>query len=255
MAKGQKTSLPGGKNMAASQSAKAGSLSPETKVQAFEPNNRIAEICRAHFGNDDMTKRIMEVMRIVAQIHQNTSEQQIGRLRRKHLQVLHGRLEKLEQALDAVDLSFFLYPADLSVTANEEASQPIGTEIIAAPRRLRAHSEFFSFVEQLKAQKASCENALRRLKVSHKGGAPKRVEPLQFGVECLANIWQVTRGAPPSMSFKKGGFGDFASLLLAKPTGLFPGKTVRGAVTKFCADQVSPSRTRKRSIPGDDQKL
>jgi hypothetical protein len=254
MAKDQGTKATGRRAKIVSESAKAGSLGPETKVQAPEPGDQIAESCRAHFGNDDMVKRVKEVMRIVAQIHQNTSDQQIGRLRRKQLQVLHGRFEKLEQALEAVDLAFLLYPIDYSVSPEQEASEPDGTKDVTAPRRLRTHLEFFSFVEQLKAQKANCENAIRRLKVKPKGGAPERVEPLQFGVECLANIWEVTRGAPPTMSFKKGGFGDFALLLLGKPRGLFPGKSVRGAVTKFCADQKPTSRSRERSIPADDQK-
>lgn len=254
MTKNQTTKVIGMKSKVAGQITKASDLGPEAKVQAPEPEDQIAKICRAHFGNDESAKRIKDVMRIVTQIHQNTSEQQIGRLRRKSLQVLHGRLEKLEQALEAVDLAFLLHPVDPSASAEHAASEPDETKDITAPRRLRTHLEFFSFVEQLKAQKANCENAVRRLKLSAKGGAPERVEPLQFGVACLANIWEVTRGAPPTMSFKEGGFGDFSLLLLAKPNGLFPGKSVRGAVTKFCTDQKNPSRRRKRSIPRGDQK-
>lgn len=254
MAKDQGTRSAGRKGKILSDSAKADSPGPESEVQAPEPDDQIAKICRAHFGNDDAAKRVRDVMRIVTQIHQNTSEQQIGRLRRKSLQALHGRLEKLEQALEVVDLAFLLHPVDPSASPDHAASEPDETKDITAPRRLRTHLEFFSFVEQLKAQKANCENAIRRLKVNPKGGAPERVEPLQFGVECLANIWEVTRGAPPTMSFKKGGFGDFALLLLGKPRGLFPGKSVRGAVTKFRADQKPPSKSRKRSIPRADQK-
>jgi hypothetical protein len=253
MANDQGTTETGRRAKILSESAKAEGLGPEAKVQAPEPDDQIVEICRVHFGNDEAAKRVRDVMRIVAQIHQNTSEQQIGRLRRKSLQALHGRLEKLELALEAVDLAFLLYPVDYSVSPEREASEPDGAKDVTAPRRLSTHLEFFSFVEQLKAQKANCENAIRRLKVNPKGGAPERVEPLQFGVECLANIWEVTRGGPPTMSFKKGGFGDFALLLLGKPRGLFPGKSVRGAVTKFCADQKPPSRSRKRSIQGGDK--
>jgi hypothetical protein len=190
-------------------------------------------ICSAYFGEISYAARVEALLAIVQRIHDNTKTQpKRGHLKR-NLMTLLKRLEQVEDALKNVDQAFLLHPV------NNEASQPVHAcedstvPSILAPRRLRAEEEFSRFMELLRLQKLQVERAIEQVVINPKGGAPQREDPLQFGVEGLASIWEAARGRPPSMSFKKNGFGSFASDLLALPNGQFEEQAVRGAVISF----------------------
>jgi hypothetical protein len=196
-------------------------------------DTEISAICSAYFGKNAYTSRVKALLAIVQKIHDNTKTLPKGRHLKQNLRALLKRFEQVEDALQKVDQAFLLHPLSNDVAqAGHEGADNTET-LILAPRRLRAEEELFRFMELLRLQKLQVERAIERVASNPEGGAPLREEPLQFGVEGLASIWEAARGSPPNMSFKKNGFGSFVTDLLALPNGLFAEQAVRGAVISF----------------------
>jgi hypothetical protein len=219
---------------------------PESYENPNEAKDAIAGICEAYFGNADFVFKTHQVLARVKSIEQNTAHQVAPAQRVQRLRNLLDQFEKLERAIKAVDLPYLLHPVDPKEGGERRPSAKGASDHIVAPSRIRAETNFASFLEQMSLHRESCERALRRAQSIPRRGAPEAPDSLDFAVKSLISIWQAALGSPVSASFKRGGFGAFALDLLAEPQGPFSAKQVRGVVQKSVkprayARQVKPA--------------
>ncbi len=66
-------------------------------------------------------------------------------------------------------------------------------------------------------------------------GAPQAPDPILFGVECLAAIWERHRPDPPTSGFKRNRFGCFVCDVLGGPPVSASDTELRTALRKFFA--------------------